>query len=358
MKKTALYDTHSALGAKIIPFAGYEMPVSYKSIKEEHLCVRNGVGVFDVSHMGEFILKGEKVLDLLLKIGTNDAAVLADGKAQYTCMTNKQGGIIDDMIIYRKTTTEYLVVVNASNIEKDWDWIKENNTFGVEMTDISDSTGLLAIQGPKACEAMQSLTDIKLSEMEFYTHKTGTFAGVENVVVATTGYTGSGGIEIYVPAENMVKVWTNIFEAGKSFGIEPIGLAARDTLRLEKGFCLYGNDINDTTNPIEAGLSWITKMNHDFTAHDIITKVKEEKIKRRLVGFKMVERGIPRHDYPIVDAEGNEIGIVTSGTQSPSLEEAIGMGYVSIPFRKSGTEIYIQIRKKRIKAVVTKVPFL
>lgn len=358
MKKTALYNIHSNLGAKIIPFAGYEMPVSYKTIKEEHLCVRSGVGVFDVSHMGEFILKGEKAIDLLLKIATNDATVLTDGKAQYTCMTNKNGGIVDDMIVYRKTATEYLVVVNASNMAKDWDWIKENNTFGVEMTDVSDSTGLLAIQGPKACEAMQSLTDIKLSEMEFYTHQTGTFAGVENVLVATTGYTGSGGIEIYVPVSEMETVWNKIFEAGKDFDIQPIGLAARDTLRLEKGFCLYGNDINDTTNPIEAGLSWITKMNHNFTASDIIKKVKEEKIKRRLVGFKLVERGIPRHDYPIVDADGNEIGIVTSGTQSPSLNEAIGMGYVTIPFRKAGSEIYIQIRKKRVKAVVSKLPFL
>ncbi|MGB0886299.1 MAG: glycine cleavage system aminomethyltransferase GcvT [Chitinophagales bacterium] len=358
MKKTALTHVHKALGAKIIPFAGYDMPVSYTSIKEEHLCVRNGVGVFDVSHMGEFILKGEKALDLILKIGTNDAAVLTDGKAQYTCMTNPQGGIVDDMIVYRKSETEYLVVVNASNIEKDWNWIKENNTFGVEMTDISDSTGLLAIQGPKACEAMQSLTDIQLSEMEFYTHQTGTFAGVENVVVATTGYTGSGGIEIYVPNASMEKVWNAVFEAGKSFDIEPIGLAARDTLRLEKGFCLYGNDINDTTNPLEAGLGWITKLNHDFTASNIIQKVKEEKITRRLVGFKMVERGIPRHDYPIVDAEGNEIGIVTSGTQSPSLGEAIGMGYVKMSHRKTGSEIFIQIRNKQVKAEVCKTPFL
>ncbi|MGB1017470.1 MAG: glycine cleavage system aminomethyltransferase GcvT [Chitinophagales bacterium] len=358
MKKTALTHVHKALGAKIIPFAGYDMPVSYTSIKEEHLCVRNGVGVFDVSHMGEFILKGEKALDLILKIGTNDAAVLTDGKAQYTCMTNPDGGIVDDMIVYRKSETEYLVVVNASNIEKDWNWIKENNTFGVEMTDISDSTGLLAIQGPKACEAMQSLTNIQLSEMEFYTHQTGTFAGVENVVVATTGYTGSGGIEIYVPNASMEKVWNAVFEAGKSFDIEPIGLAARDTLRLEKGFCLYGNDINDTTNPLEAGLGWITKLNHDFTASNIIQKVKEEKITRRLVGFKMVERGIPRHDYPIVDAEGNEIGIVTSGTQSPSLGEAIGMGYVKMSHRKTGSEIFIQIRNKQVKAEVCKTPFL
>lgn len=358
MKKTALYHIHSALGAKIIPFAGYEMPVSYTSIKEEHLCVRNGVGVFDVSHMGEFILKGEKALDLILKVGTNDAAILTDGKAQYTCMTNPQGGIVDDMIVYRKTATEYLVVVNASNIEKDWNWIKENNTFGVEMTDISDSTGLLAIQGPKACEAMQVLTDIKLSEMEFYTHQTGTFAGVENVVVATTGYTGAGGIEIYVPNASMEKVWNAIFEAGKSYGIEPIGLAARDTLRLEKGFCLYGNDINDTTNPLEAGLGWITKLNHNFTASDIIQKIKEEKVTRRLVGFTMIDRGIPRHDYPVVDAEGNEIGIVTSGTQSPSLDIALGMAYVTIPYSKAGSEIYISIRNKSIKAEVCKTPFL
>ncbi|NKQ38020.1 MAG: glycine cleavage system aminomethyltransferase GcvT [Methanosarcinales archaeon] len=358
MKKTALYNIHSNLGAKIIPFAAYEMPVSYSSIKEEHLCVRNSVGVFDVSHMGEFILKGEKVLDLLLKIATNDASILSNGKAQYTCMTNTNGGIIDDMIIYKKYETEYLVVVNASNIEKDWSWIKENNTFGVEMTDVSDSTGLLAIQGPKACEAMQSLTDINLSKMEFYTHQTATFAGVENVLIATTGYTGSGGIEIYAPANKMVEIWNKIFEAGKLYNIKPIGLAARDTLRLEKGFCLYGNDIDDNTNPIEAGLAWITKMNHDFTASDIIKKVKEEKIKRRLVGFKLIDRGIPRQGYPIVDAEGNEIGIVTSGTQSPSLSEAIGMGYVSILFRKPGSEIYIQIRKKRVKAIVSKMPFL
>lgn len=358
MKKTALTHIHEALGAKIIPFAGYDMPVSYKSIKDEHLCVRNGVGVFDVSHMGEFVLKGEKAVDLLLKVATNDASVLEDGKAQYTCMTNLQGGIIDDMIVYRKSATEYLVVVNASNIEKDWNWIKENNTFGVEMTDISDSTGLLAIQGPKACEAMQSLTDIKLSEMEFYTHQTGTFAGVENVVVATTGYTGSGGIEIYVPNASMEKVWNAVFEAGKSFDIEPIGLAARDTLRLEKGFCLYGNDINDTTNPLEAGLGWITKLNHDFTASNIIQKIKEDKITRRLVGFKMLERGIPRHDYLVVDADGNEIGIVTSGTQSPSLGEAIGMAYVKMSHRKVGSEIFIQIRNKNIKAEVCKTPFL
>jgi aminomethyltransferase len=358
MKKTALYSIHQALGAKIIPFAGYEMPVSYSSIKDEHICVRNSVGVFDVSHMGEFILKGEKALDLIQKIATNDAAALFDGKAQYTCMTNEQGGIIDDMIVYRKTATEYLVVVNASNIEKDWNWIKQNNTFGVEMTDISDSTGLLAIQGPKACEAMQRLTAINLSEMEFYTHQTGTFAGVDNVVVATTGYTGAGGIEIYVPNAYMEKVWHAVFEAGKSFGIQAIGLAARDTLRLEKGFCLYGNDINDNTNPLEAGLAWITKFNHAFTASEILLKVKEQKVTRKLVGFKLTERGIPRHDYRIVDAEGNDIGIVTSGTQSPSLDEAIGMGYVQVANAAIGTTIYIQIRDKNIAAVVTKLPFL
>lgn len=358
MKKTALYHIHSALGAKIVPFAGFEMPVSYTSIKEEHLCVRNGVGVFDVSHMGEFILKGEKAIDLILKIASNDATLLQDGTAQYTCITNPQGGIIDDMIVYRKSATEYLLVVNASNIEKDWNWIKAHNTFGVDMIDISDSTGLLAIQGPKACEAMQILTDIKLAEMDFYTHQTGTFAGVENVVIATTGYTGSGGIEIYVPNESLEKVWNAVFEAGKSYGIEPIGLAARDTLRLEKGFCLYGNDINDTTNPLEAGLGWITKLNHEFTASDIIQKIKDEKVSRKLVGFKLMERGIPRHDYLIVDADGNEIGIVTSGTQSPSLDEAIGMGYVTIPFSKVGTEIFIQIRNKNIKAEVCKTPFL
>lgn len=358
MKQTTLYPIHKALGAKIVPFAGYEMPVSYTSIKEEHLCVRNGVGVFDVSHMGEFILKGEKVLDLLLKIATNDAAALQNGEAQYTCMTNPQGGIIDDMIIYRKKATEFLVVVNASNISKDWDWIKENNTFGVEMTDISDSTSLLAIQGPKACEAMQSLTDIALAKMDFYTHQTGTFAGVENVTIATTGYTGSGGIEIYVPNHSIEKVWNAVMKAGKDFDIQAIGLAARDTLRLEKGYCLYGNDINDHTNPLEAGLGWITKLNHNFTAADIIQKIKEEKITRRLVGFKMIDRGIPRKDYPIVNENGEEIGIVTSGTQSPSLGSAIGMGYVKIPYRKSGTEIFIQIRNKKVKAEVSKLPFL
>lgn len=358
MKQTTLYPIHKALGAKIVPFAGYEMPVSYTSIKEEHLCVRNGVGVFDVSHMGEFILKGEKVLDLLLKIATNDASTLQNGEAQYTCITNPQGGIIDDMIIYRKKATEFLLVVNAANTKKDWDWIKENNTFGVEMTDISDSTSLLAIQGPKACEAMQSLTDIALAKMDFYTYQTGTFAGIENVLISTTGYTGSGGIEIYAPNHSIEKIWNRIMEAGKDFGIQAVGLAARDTLRLEKGYCLYGNDIDDSTNPLEAGLGWITKLNHNFTASDIIQKIKEEKITRRLVGFKMIDRGIPRKDYPIVNENGEEIGIVTSGTQSPSLGSAIGMGYVKMPYRKSGTEIFIQIRNKKVKAEVSKLPFL
>ena len=341
----------------MVPFAGYNMPVQYACINAEHETVRNGVGVFDVSHMGEFIIKGDHALELIQQVTSNDASKLYDGKVQYSCLPNLDGGIVDDLLVYRIDEKTYMLVVNASNIDKDWDWISKFNTMGADMKNISDRTSLLAIQGPKAAAALQSLTDIDLASMEYYTFKKGTFAGIDNVVVSATGYTGAGGFEIYFENANAEHIWNAIFEAGKSFGIKPIGLGARDTLRLEMGFCLYGNDIDDTTSPLEAGLGWVTKFSKEFNNSSALQQQKADGLKRRLVGFEMIDRGIPRHDYPIVDADGNNIGRVTSGTQSPSLQKAIGMGYVDVAFAKEGTEIFISIRDNKIKAKVVKPPF-
>lgn len=357
MKNTALTHIHEALGAKMVPFAGYNMPVQYTGINAEHDTVRKSVGVFDVSHMGEFILKGDHALDLIQRVTSNDASKLYDGKVQYSCLPNEDGGIVDDLLVYRIDEKTYMLVVNASNIEKDWNWISKYNTFGVDMKDISDRTSLLAVQGPKAADALQKLTDVDLASMEYYSFKKGKFAGVDNVVISATGYTGAGGFEIYVENTNAEHVWNEVFKAGEEFGIKPIGLGARDTLRLEMGFCLYGNDIDDTTSPLEAGLGWITKFSKEFTNSAALQQQKQEGVKRKLIGFKMVERGIPRHDYEIVDAEGNSIGKVTSGTQSPSLQTAIGMGYVQNQYSKEGSEIYIKIRENKVKAEVVKLPF-
>ena len=357
MKNTALTAIHEQLGAKMVPFAGYNMPVQYEGVNAEHEIVRNGVGVFDVSHMGEFFLKGENALALIQKVTSNDASKLVNGKAQYSCLPNNDGGIVDDLIVYKIKDNHYLLVVNASNIEKDWNWISSHNDLGVEMTNASDQYSLLAIQGPKAAQAMQSLTNIDLSNMGYYTFQIGDFAGKQNVIVSATGYTGSGGFEIYFKNEDAEYIWNKVFEAGAAFGIKPIGLAARDTLRLEMGFCLYGNDINDTTSPLEAGLGWITKFDKTFTNSDQLLQQKEAGVGRKLVGFEMIERGIPRHDYEICDAQGNVVGIVTSGTQSPSLGIAIGMGYVPSALATVDSEIYIRIRNKDIKAKVVKMPF-
>lgn len=358
LKATALDKKHIALGAKMIGFAGYNMPVSYSGLNDEHNTVRNAVGVFDVSHMGEFILKGENALDLIQRVTTNDASVLTDGKAQYSCLPNGKGGIVDDLLVYRIDAATYLLVVNASNIEKDWNWINSHNTKGVEMKNISDQTSLLAIQGPKAIDTLQKLTDIKLADIPYYSFTKGKFAGIDNVVISNTGYTGAGGFELYFDNDKAENIWDAIFEAGKEFGIKPIGLGARDTLRLEMGFCLYGNDIDDTTSPLEAGLGWITKFTKDFTDKAQMQALKEKGVSRKLVGFEMIDRGIPRHGYPIVDAAGNHIGIVTSGTQSPTLNKAIGMGYVKTELAKADSEIFVQIRDKNIKAKVVKIPFL
>ena len=357
MKNTALTQKHIALGAKMVPFAGYNMPVQYEGVNAEHETVRNGVGVFDVSHMGEFLLSGPNALALIQKVTTNDASVLFDGKAQYSCMPNGKGGIVDDLIIYKISSEEYFLVVNASNIEKDWNWISSHNDLGVDMKNLSDDYSLLAIQGPKAAEAMQSLTDISLSEMVYYTFQYGKFAGIENVMISATGYTGSGGFEIYVKNQDVELLWDRVFEAGKDWGIKPIGLAARDTLRLEMGFCLYGNDIDDTTSPLEAGLGWITKFTKEFVDCTSLQQQKEAGVSRKLVAFEMVDRGIPRHDYQILDKDGIVIGKVTSGTMSPSMKLGIGLGYVTVEHSKLDSEIYIEIRDKGVKAKVVKLPF-
>jgi aminomethyltransferase len=357
LKNTALTNVHIALGAKLVPFAGYNMPVQYQGLKIEHECVRTGVGVFDVSHMGEFILKGPNALDLIQKVTSNDASKLTPGRAQYSCLPNGKGGIVDDLIVYKFDDEKYLLVVNASNIEKDWNWISQHNDMGVEMINASDDYSLLAIQGPKAAEAMQSLTSTDLSAIKFYHFEVGDFAGCPNVIISATGYTGSGGFEIYVKNEDAEKVWNKVFEAGKDYGIQPIGLGARDTLRLEMGYCLYGNDIDDTTSPLEAGLGWITKFDKDFIDNEFLAKQKEAGVTRKLVAFELVEKGIPRHDYPIVDANDNVIGKVTSGTMSPSLDKAIGLGYVPTSLAAEGSEIFVQIRNKSLKAVVVKLPF-
>ena len=358
MKKTALTSTHIDLGAKMVEFAGYYMPLQYEGLGIEHETVRNDVGVFDVSHMGEFLISGPNALDLIQKVSSNDATKLTVGKAQYSCLPNDQGGIVDDLIIYKIKEEQYLLVVNASNMQKDWDWISKHNTMGAEMKDLSMDYSLLAIQGPKAVEAMQSLTSVDLAAIAFYNFEVADFAGVEHVIISATGYTGSGGFEIYCKNSEAKQIWDKVFEAGAEFGIKPIGLAARDTLRLEKGYCLYGNDINDSTSPLEAGLGWVTKFTKDFINSDNLKAQKEAGVTRKLVGFEMLERGIPRHDYPILNADGKEIGIVTSGTMSPSLNKGIGMGYVAKELSKPDSEIYIQVRKKQLKAKVVKMPFL
>ncbi len=357
MRNTALSHIHESLGAKMVPFAGYNMPVQYEGINIEHETVRNNVGVFDVSHMGEFYLKGENALALIQKVTSNDASVLTDGKVQYSCLPNADGGIVDDLLVYRINSEKYLLVVNASNIEKDWNWISQHNDLGVEMVNSSDEFSLLAVQGPLAAKALQSLTNIDLTEMKYYTFKIGNFAGMDNVIVSATGYTGSGGFELYIKNKDAETVWNAIFKAGTDFGIKPIGLAARDTLRLEMGFCLYGNDINDSTSPIEAGLGWITKFTKDFVNAEEIKKHKEDGVTKKLVAFELTEKGIPRHGYEIVNENGEVIGKVTSGTMSPSLKKGIGLGYVTKAYAKRDTEIFIQVRKKALAAVVVRLPF-
>ena len=367
MKNTPFTQKHIALGAKMAEFAGYNMPISYTGINDEHAAVRNNAGVFDVSHMGEFILKGEHALDLIQRITTNDASKLTVGKAQYSCLPNKDGGIVDDLIVYcLEENKAYMLVVNASNIEKDWNWIQQFNDKEVEMHNISDQTCLLAIQGPNATKILQPLTDMDIMNLKYYTFTKGTFAGVENVLVSATGYTGAGGVEIYFPSgwegedkkDDAEKIWDAIFKAGEKAGIKPIGLGARDTLRLEMGYCLYGNDIDDTTSPLEAGLGWITKFSKEFTNSAYFEKQKADGLTKKLVGFEMLEKGIARHDYEIKDFDGNILGKVTSGTQSPSLGKAIGMGYVTTKFAAADSEIYISVRNTLLKAKVVKMPFV
>lgn len=360
MKQTPFTHQHIALGAKMAEFAGYNMPISYTGINDEHAAVRTNVGVFDVSHMGEFILKGENALDLIQRVTSNDASKLTAGKAQYSCLPNKDGGIVDDLIVYcLEENKSYMLVVNASNIEKDWNWISSFNTNNVEMHNISDKTCLLAIQGPNACKVLQTLTETDIMNLKYYTFVRGVFAGVDNVIISATGYTGSGGVEIYFEDKDGAadKVWDAIFAAGAATGIKPIGLGARDTLRLEMGYCLYGNDIDDSTSPLEAGLGWITKFTKDFTNRAFIEKQKAEGVQRKLVGFEMIDKGIPRHHYIIKDAAGNDIGHVTSGTQAPSLNKAVGLGYVTVAHANLDTEIFIDVRGKALKAKVVKAPF-
>lgn len=359
LKKTALTHIHEQLGAKMVPFAGYLMPVRYTSDIEEHKTVRESVGVFDVSHMGEFMVTGPGAESLIQEVTSNDISKVVDGQAQYSCLPNDKGGIVDDLIVYRFSAEKYMLVVNASNIEKDWNWIKKyaEGREGVHMEDISDQISLFAVQGPKATEVLQKLTDTDLSGIKFYHFTEGAFAGVDNVIISGTGYTGSGGFELYVPNAVAEEVWKKIFEAGAPYGIKPIGLGARDTLRLEMGFCLYGNDINDTTSPLEARLGWITKLNTDFVNAANLRKQKEEGITRQLTGFQMVDKGIPRQGYVLEDAEGNTIGEVTSGTMSPSLNQGIGMGYLLKEFSAPGTEIYVAVRNRKLKAEVVKLPF-
>ncbi|HEV8515360.1 MAG TPA: glycine cleavage system aminomethyltransferase GcvT [Cyclobacteriaceae bacterium] len=358
LKFVPLNAVHEKLGAKMVPFAGYNMPVRYSSDIEEHMTVRNGVGVFDVSHMGEFTVKGSNALDLIQRVTSNDASKLVDCQAQYSCLPNESGGIVDDLIVYKIRDNDYLLVVNASNIEKDWNWISKFNTMGAEMKNISEDICLFAVQGPKAVGVLQKLTKTDLSAIKYYHFAVGEFAGVKDVIMSNTGYTGAGGFEIYVNKASAEKVWNSIFEAGKDVNIKPIGLGARDTLRLEMGFCLYGNDIDDATSPLEGGLGWITKFTKDFTNSANIKSQKEAGVKKKLVGFKMMDKGIPRHDYPIKDAAGNVIGKVTSGTQSPMLSIGIGLGYVTTEHASVGSEIFIEVRGKALKAVVSKTPFV
>jgi len=359
MKNTAFTHIHEALGAKMLPFAGYNMPIQFSGINDEHETVRTKLGVFDVSHMGEIWVKGPKALEFIQYVTTNDASVLYDGKVQYSCFPNGKGGIVDDLLVYRVNAETYLLVVNASNIEKDWAWLQSQNKAGAVLYNASDEIAQLAVQGPLALQAMQKLTSTTVTDMEYYTFKKLDFAGVKDVIFPTTGYTGSGGCEIYIANEDAEAIYNAVMEAGAEFGIKPIGLAARDTLRLEMGFCLYGNDIDDNTSPIEAGLGWITKFTDekDFINKDIFLKQKEEGVSRRLVGFEMIDKGIPRHGYDVVDAEGNIIGVVTSGTMGPSVKKGIGMAYVPKACMKSGSEIFISIRDKALKAQVVKLPF-
>ncbi len=358
LKYIALNETHQALGAKMMSFAGYNMPVRYSSGVEEHLAVRNAVGIFDVSHMGEFILSGAQVVDHLQWITSNDVSKVAIGQAQYTCLPNERGGIVDDLLIYRLKEDRFMLVVNASNIQKDWDWIKAHNKYETQMQDISDDTCLFAVQGPMAVQALQDLTDVDLSQMKFYTFEVGNFAGVPEVIISATGYTGSGGFELYLPAAAAPSIWEAILKTGAQQGIIPVGLGARDTLRLEKGYCLYGNDIDDHTTPLEAGLGWITKFSKDFIGKEVIQQQKEVGIDKKLVGFVMAERGIPRHGYVIKDGQDNIIGRVTSGSQSPSLNEGIGLGYVTKSQAVPDNEIFIEIRNKLVKAIIKKLPLV
>jgi len=358
LKHVPLEHIHQQLGAKMVPFAGYNMPVRYTSDIEEHQTVRNGVGVFDVSHMGEFILKGERACELIQKVSANDASLLYDGKVQYSYLPNEDGGVVDDLLIYQISEIEFMLVVNASNVEKDWNWISQYNTFGVDMVNISDDMALFAVQGPLASQALQSLTDAKLDSMSYYTFEKTNFAGYANVIVSATGYTGAGGFEIYVANEQAEGVWNAIMEAGAPYGIKPIGLGARDTLRLEMGYCLYGNDVDDTTSPLEAGLGWVTKFTKEFTNSEKLKQQKEAGVSRKLVAFEMIDRGIPRSHYELSDADGNLIGEVTSGTQSPTLSKGIGLGYVRTEFSKPGSEIWVKVRDRLLKAQVTKLPFV
>lgn len=358
LKRTALSEIHIALGAKMVPFAGYLMPVQYAGLVIEHEAVRNALGVFDVSHMGEFIIKGNGALKLIQQVTSNDASVLTKGKIQYSCLPNLSGGIVDDLLVYRIAEEEYMLVVNASNIEKDWNWIQQFNHERVEMKNISDEVSLLAVQGPKAAEALQPLTDISLSDMAYYTFQRGIFAGCNNVIISATGYTGAGGFEVYCRNDQVLHIWNEVLRVGKPFGIQPAGLGCRDTLRLEMGFCLYGNDIDDTTSPIEAGLGWITKFNNPFNNSEYLEEQRLKGVKRRLVGLEMLEKGgIPRHGHDVVDERGNKIGVVTSGSPSPTLKKSIALAYVPAELSKPGSEVFVSIRDKALKAVVVRTPF-
>jgi aminomethyltransferase len=359
MQNTSLTNTHIALGAKMVPFAGFNMPVQYSNLIQEHMAVRNGVGVFDVSHMGEFKISGPGALELLQWVCSNDVSKLVDGRVLYSCLPNENGGIVDDLLVYRMAENEYFLVVNASNIEKDWNWIKSQNSFGANMENLSDEYSLLAVQGPKSIAALSKLTDENLEEIPYYNFKIGKMAAIENVIISNTGYTGAGGFELYVKNADAEKLWNAVLEAGKEFDILPCGLGCRDTLRLEMGFCLYGNDIDDNTSPIEAGLGWVTKFSKKFVNSEALEAQKAQGASQKLVGWVIEEKGgIPRHDYPVVDAQGNSIGRVTSGTMSPMLQKAIGLAYVPTELSKLGTEILIQVRNKTVKATVTKPPFI
>jgi aminomethyltransferase len=358
LKFVPLNDLHVKLGAKMVPFAGYNMPVRYSSDIEEHMTVRKAVGVFDVSHMGEFLIQGPDALDLIQRVTSNDASKLVDGQVQYSCLPNESGGIVDDITVYKVKDNDYMLVVNASNIDKDWNWISKFNSRGVTMKNVSDDICLFAVQGPRAISTLQKLTTLDLSAIKYYHFAKGEFAGAKDVILSNTGYTGSGGFEIYMNKPDAEKIWNRIFEAGKEFGIKPIGLGARDTLRLEMGFCLYGNDIDDTTSPLEGGLGWITKFTKPFTNSAFIKQQKESGVKRKLVGFKMVDKGIPRHDYSIKDVTGTIIGRVTSGTMSPVLGIGVGLGYVPMEYAAPGSEIFIDVRGRALKASVNKLPFI